>query len=437
MKIAYVGCGFVFDIYMRTRWAYPELEVCGVFDIDTRRAGVVGQYYGYKVYPTLDALLADPQVEVVVNLTSIKAHYEVTKRCLDAGKHVYSEKPLTLDVAQAKELFELAARRGLVLSGAPCNLFSDSIATIWKALREGAIGKPLLVYAELDENPIYLLGLENSRSPTGAPWPFVDEYQEGCTLEHLGYHLAWICALFGPVVSMTAFSKALVEEKTTVALDPPDTPDFSVACLNFNGGVVARITCSIVAPRDHGMRIIGDEGMLTADTYRQFRTDVRLERFSTVSLNARKSRSVRSQPIVGKIFGVGGRRLPLVRQWKSYAVESDPAPKSSLKRRLMDWLRRREVYAQDKLLGIAEMVRRIEARLPQRLPADFLVHVTELTLLTSRAGDRGFASQPTTTFEPFDLAPALTTELDDYRTSYRPPLFERLFGKATGRALAD
>jgi predicted dehydrogenase len=293
------------------------------------------------------------------------------------------------------------------------------------------------VYAELDENPIYLLGPENWRSPTGAPWPVADEYQEGCTLEHLGYHLAWICALFGPVVSMSAFSKALVENKTAVALNPADTPDFSVACLNFHGGVAARITCSIVAPRDHGMKIIGDEGMLVADTYRQFRSDVHLERFSSISLNARKSRTVRGQPMVGKMFGVGGRRLPLVRQRKSYAVESDPAPKLSMKRRLLDWLRRREVYSQDKMLGLAEMARCIEGRLPQRLPADFLLHVTELTLLTSRAGDHGFASRPTTTFEPFDLSPDLTARPDDYRTSYRQPLFERLFGKVISRVLAD
>ncbi len=103
MKIAFVGCGYVFDIYMRTKWAHPELEVCGVFDIDTARANTVGRHYGFHVYPDYETLLADPAVEIVVNLTSIRAHYEVTKSALEAGKHVYSEKPLTTEINQTCE----------------------------------------------------------------------------------------------------------------------------------------------------------------------------------------------------------------------------------------------------------------------------------------------------------------------------------------------
>ena len=60
MKIAFVGCGYVFDIYMRTKWAHPELEVCGVFDIDTARANTVGEHFGFHVYPDYETLLADP-----------------------------------------------------------------------------------------------------------------------------------------------------------------------------------------------------------------------------------------------------------------------------------------------------------------------------------------------------------------------------------------
>ena len=207
MKIAFVGCGYVFDIYMRTRWAYPELEVSGVYDIDTKRSGVVGRHYGFHVYPSYDALLADPEVDIVVNLTSIGSHTETVQRALEAGKHVYSEKPLTTDVARSRELFELAAEKGLVLAGAPCNLYSDAAVTVWKAVRDGAIGKPVLVYAEIDDNPVHLMNLEGKQSPTGAPFPYKEELQEGCTAEHVAYHLVWLCAMFGPVVSVTAFSE--------------------------------------------------------------------------------------------------------------------------------------------------------------------------------------------------------------------------------------
>ncbi len=428
MKIAYVGCGFVFDIYMRTKWAHPELEVCGVFDIDTVRANTVGRHYGFHVYPDYETLLTDPAVEIVINLTNIGAHYEVTKRALEAGKHVYSEKPLTTEINQTRELFALAEARGLVFTGAPCNVYSDAVSTLWKAVRDGAIGKPVLVYAELDDNPAHLMNIEKVQSPTGAPWPYVEEFQQGCTFEHVGYHLVWICAMFGPATSVTAFSKALIEHKTDTPLSPADTPDYSVGCLSFANGVAARITCSIVAPRDHRLRIIGEEGEICADIYCHYQSPVRLERFSTVSLNARKAYTVRTQPLIGRMFGIGGRRLPLVRHWKSHAVEAERGVRRSLKQMIVSWIRRREIYAEDKLLGIAEMVRAICEDRPQPMTPDFLMHINELTLLIQRAGPEGIATAPTTSFKPIEPRPEVANNPRNYRTSYRPHLFEKMLG---------
>jgi len=426
MKIAFAGCGYVFDIYMRTKWAHPELEVCGVFDIDTARADTVGRHFGFHVYPDYETLLADPAVEIVVNLTSIRAHYEVTKRALEAGKHVYSEKPLTPEIDQTRELFALAEARGLVFTGAPCNLYCDAVSTLWKAVRDGAIGKPVLVYAELDDSPAHLMDIEKVQNPTGVPFPYVEEFQEGCTFEHVGYHLAWICAMFGPTSSVTAFSKALIEHKTDTPLSPADTPDYSVACLNLANGVAARITCSIVAPRDHRLRIIGEEGEICADSYCHDQSPVRLERFSTVSLAARKAYTVRTRPSIGRMFGVGGRRLSLVRRWKSHAVEAERGVRRSLKQKLVSWIRRREVYAQDKFLGIAEMVRAIHDGRPQPMPPDFMTHINEVTLLIQRAGPEGIATAPTTSFKPIEPLPDVADNPRNYRTSYRPRLLEKL-----------
>jgi predicted dehydrogenase len=424
MKIAFVGCGFVFDIYMRTRWAHPELEICGVFDIDAARAAAVSRHYGFHVYPSYDALLADPAVEIVVNLTSIRAHGEVVRRALEAGKHVYSEKPLTTDLDQSRALFGLAKARGRVLTGAPCNLYCDAVSTLWKAVRDGAIGKPVLVYAELDDNPAHLRRLEKVQSPTGAPFPYVEEFQEGCTVEHVGYHLAWICAMFGPAIGVTAFSKTLIARKTATPLSPADTPDFSVGCLDFTDGVAARITCSWVAPRDHRLRIIGEAGELSADNAFHDQSAVHLERFSGLSISARKAYSLRSHPALGRLFGIGGRRLPLVRRWKSHAVEAERGVGRSLKHRFVSWLRRREIYAQDKLLGIAEMVRAMREGRPQPMPPDFLLHLNELTLMIQRAGPAGITQRPTTSFAPIAPLPDVVASPRDYHASYRPRVVE-------------
>ncbi len=425
MKIAFVGCGYVFDIYMRTQWAHPELEIRGVFDIDTSRSATVARHYGFTVYPSVEALLADPDVEVVVNLTSIRSHYATIKRALEAGKHVYTEKPVTTDLAQTIELFALAQERGLILTGAPCNLYCDAISTLLKAVRDGAVGKPVLVYAELDDNPAHMMQLEKVQSPTGAPFPYVEELQEGCTVEHVAYHLVWLCALFGPVQSVTAFSDFLVHQKTATPLSPPDTPDFSVACLRFADGVAARVTCTWVSPRNHQIRIIGEEGEITADNVFHDQSPVHLERFSRVTLAARKAYTIRTQPLLGRLFGAGGRRVPLVRRWKSHAVEAEKGVGKSLKHRFVSWLRRREIYAQDKLLGLAEMARAMREKRPQPLPPDFLIHLTELSLLIQRAGAKGVAVVPTTTFEPIELLADVVNSPMDYRRNYKPALLEK------------
>ncbi|MFQ3595507.1 MAG: Gfo/Idh/MocA family oxidoreductase, partial [Sphingomonadaceae bacterium] len=309
IRAAIVGCGYVFDHYMATAAAHPGLEIARIWDIDAARLARVASFYTLPAARSLEEILDDPSITLVLNLTSIEAHGEIIRAALSAGKHVYSEKPLVTDLDEARTLFALAAKHGVTLTAAPCNLFSDSVQTMWRAIADGAIGRPLIAYAEFDDNPVYLMKPEGWRSRSGAPWPWIHEYEAGCTFEHVGYHLVWLCALFGPARSVTAFSKVTVPHKTDRPLHPADTPDFSVATIDFESGPVARITCSIAVPQDHRLRVFGDEGAIEADSYRQYQSPVRLERFSTLSLNARKSLSVRRHASLGAPFGVGGKPL--------------------------------------------------------------------------------------------------------------------------------
>jgi predicted dehydrogenase len=238
--------------------------------------------------------------------------------------------------------------------------------------------------------------------------------------------------MFGPATAVTAFSQALVAKRTPLPLSPADTPDFSLACLTFAGGVAARLTCSWVAPRDHRLRVIGDEGEISADNVFHDQAPVHLERFSRVGLSARKAYTLRTQPLLGRRFGIGGRRLPLLRRWKSHAVEAERGVGRSPKHRAVSWLRRREVYAQDKLLGIAEMARAIAEGRPQPMPPDFLIHLNELTLLIQRAGATGVATAPATSFRPIDPPPDVAQAPYDWRASWRPRLAERILGGVVG-----
>jgi len=346
------GC-YVFDKYMPTWGSHPDLIIAGVSDIDPKRVDAVTRYYGLKGYADNASLLADPEIDIVANFTPIRAHYEVSKTALEAGKHVYSEKPLVTRMDQARELMALAESRGLRLSCAPSNVLAATSQTMWKAVLDGAIGKPRLVYAEFNADPCYLLGADPARQPaeggsfpylrecstrsvTGAPFPIIKEFEMGCTYEHVGYHLSWMCAMFGPVRSVMAFSKQIMPDKTDLSLDPPDTPDLSVAVLDFHSGVVGRVTCSLAGQRDTSMLIIGSRGILYAESYGDYRCPVYLETFTKLSIKALYVKAVRESRVLRWLFGIGRRRVPLVSTRSAGSPESiaNSVPWWAVRRRL-------------------------------------------------------------------------------------------------------
>jgi len=114
----------------------------------------------------------------------------------------------------------------------------------------------------MDDGMVFRMPYRTWASAAGAPWPAKDEFEVGCTFEHAGYYLTWFPAFFGPARLVTAFSACLVPDKKTDVSLERKAADFSVACITFESGVVVRLTCSIIAPHDHTLRIIGDRGVL-------------------------------------------------------------------------------------------------------------------------------------------------------------------------------
>lgn len=434
MKIGVIGCGYVFDHYMTTIARHPQLGIAGVTDIDRPRAQQVGQYYGLKVYESNEAMLADPSIEMIANFTSIEAHHEVSKAAFEAGKHVYSEKPLTMTMEHARELVEIAKAKGLRLSCAPSNALSATAQTLWKVVEDGVIGQPRIVYAEFDDNPVYRLNPETWRSRSGAPWPYLHEYEMGCTWEHAGYHLGWLCAIFGPVRAVSSFSKVTLPDKTSEALHPADTPDYSVASLDFHSGVVARLTFSIAAPTDHRMRIVGDAGVIHADTYRDYDCPVYVEPFDPLTLKARNMREVRRHSVLQWPFGVNGQRVPLAPAVHPGAGDkgqfdgSRLSPKTWLKK-----LRTSQYGQQDKCAGLVELAEAIREDRPHYPSSEFTLHVTELTFAIQAAGPDGATHRLETTFDRMPLPENTRAHGPDYRQVTRAPFAARVLSKLKSR----
>jgi predicted dehydrogenase len=317
MNLAVVGCGYVAEFYGKTLGNYPQLRLVGAYDRDAQNLAVFRGRWPCRAYDSLDELLADPTVELVLNLTNPRDHYEITRRCLEAGKHVYSEKPLAMDAERARELVDLAMARGLMLSSAPCSLLSETAQTVGKALRDGAIGRVRLVYANFDDGMIApQMSPWTWRNESGVAWPAKDEFEVGCTYEHAGYVLTWLAAFFGPALRMSAAAHTLIPEKGIPTGGM--APDFTVGCIEYGDGVVARVTCSLVAPLDRSLTIIGDEGELVVESVRNdagpviLRTNKLTARERAVNALRRRLRwpgwreewrSTRHYPLVGKPTG--------------------------------------------------------------------------------------------------------------------------------------
>jgi len=367
MQLAIVGCGYVSAYYIQTLPLHPELVLRGVMDRDEARSGPLANALSVNKYESLDAVLEDDGIDIVLNLTNPSSHFEVTRACLEAGKHVYTEKPLAMLLSQAKGLVETADRSGLCLASAPCTLLNDAGQTFWKAVRDKVVGDTRLVYAEMDAGMVHRMPYRKWITEYGIGWPYRDEFETGCTVEHAGYVLTWLAAVFGPARAVTAFSSCLVANKIPEESGPIPTPDFSVACIQFDSGVVARMTCGLFAPKDLRIQCFGDEGVLYVD-------DSRIDRSAVYS---RKYISI--------------RRKTILTPWKKHCTRI---------RAGKHWGHGRNTLHRDFCSGIAEMSEAIQKGRICRLNASFSLHVNELTLAIQNAGDTGAPYRMTTTFDP-------------------------------------
>lgn len=358
-RIVIVGTGYVADLYMPSLRSFPGLELVGAWDIDPARLAAFTGYWNVPAVSSQDALFAE-RPDIVLNLTNPHAHGAVSRAALETGLHVWSEKPLALDLDEARALAVLASSRGLHLTSAPCSLLGRAAQTAWAAVRDGRIGRPRLAYAELDDDFLPAAPYARWQSASRAPWPAADEFATGCTLEHAGYYLAWLMAMFGPVRRIVGGSARVLDEAQTGGGHA--TPDYASATLYFDA-MVARLTCSIVARHDHRLRIFGDDGVLEVDEAWANGAKVKVRRRHLVRRRLINSPFARAVPWSGAGHPMVGRR---------------------------------GAASMNFALGVAEMALAIAEGSTPRLAGDFALHLTEASLAMQAGGDHHL----TTVFAP-------------------------------------
>jgi predicted dehydrogenase len=392
MNIAIVGCGYVAELYSKTLGNYPSLKLVGAYDRNEKNLQAFCHRWSARRYASLQQMLEDTSIQLVLNLTNPRSHYEVTKQSIEAGKHVYSEKPLAMDSEKASDLACLAKEREVYLASAPCSVLGETAQAVWKALREDVIGRVRLVYANFDDGMI-----APKQSPwlwqneTGVLWPAKDEFEVGCTYEHAGYILTWLAAFFGPAVSVTSFASCVIRDKGI----PVDSmaPDFTVGCIEYANGVLARVTCSLVAPKDRSLTIIGDDGVLAVPDVRNDMCAVYVRRIPPSRVQSGIERRLnnwrRSLRLPGfEVEWHFWHRYPFARKpLRSFVSGGKP----------VDFCR-----------GPAELADAIQQKRPCRLSARLGWHITELIESLQYPERFGFRRKLTSSFDPIKPLPPRT-----------------------------
>ena len=252
MDCLFVGAGAIAPEYAAGFEGRP-LSVAGVCDLDGDRAAALADAHGCRSFTDLDRALTATDAPLVVNLTSHAAHAAVTRKALNAGRHVYSQKPLALEADVAADLLALAADRGLALGCAPGTPRAPSQRRAGRLLADGRLGRVGLGYAHAHVGRV-------------TDWhDRPDSFLEIGPLYDGGvYPLTLLIAWFGPI------ERVRVADALDVWPDReakrPSRPSHVEATLAFAAGPTVRLTASFYAPHRsrefYGLELHGDDGSL-------------------------------------------------------------------------------------------------------------------------------------------------------------------------------
>jgi predicted dehydrogenase len=277
--VGIIGCGVISAAYLRAARCFPQIEIRGLADLDLERAKARSAEFGPPARSVPD-LLADPAIDIVLNLTTPAAHAPVALQAIAAGKHVYGEKPLAVSTASARRMLDAAAAAGVRIGCAPDTFLGGGHQSARRLLDAGAIGKPL-------GGTAFLLWAGHER------WhPDPDFYYAragGGPMFDMGpYYLTDLVQLLGPVSEVVAFG-TVGRARRVIAKGPRAGSEIPVECtthvaglVRFEAGAVVQIATSfeVWAHKHTPIELYGTEGSLAVPDPNRFGGEVELCRAS-------------------------------------------------------------------------------------------------------------------------------------------------------------
>jgi len=261
VKAGIIGCGNISDIYFQNCKGFDILEVAACADRVASRAREKAEKHGIPKACTVKKLLADPSIDIVINLTIPKAHASVALAALEAGKSVYNEKPLAITRADAKKMLALARKKKLLVGGAPDTFLGAGIQTCRKLLDDGWIGAPVAASASM------LCHGHESWHPDPE---FYYQVGGGPMFDMGPYYLTALVSLLGPVRRVTGSTRVTFPERRITSAPKHgtqikvDVPTHIAGVLDFANGTVATLVTSfdVWAHNQPCIEIYGAEGSM-------------------------------------------------------------------------------------------------------------------------------------------------------------------------------
>lgn len=260
VRVGIIGCGNISQAYFNGAGMFEVLEVVACSDINPEAAKAKAAENGCRAQ-SVDELLANPEVDLVINLTIPAVHAEVSLAALNAGKHVHCEKPLAVHLEDGKKVIDLAAAKGLLVGCAPDTFLGAGLQTARKMVDDGWIGRVL-------SGTAFLM----SRGPESwHPNPaFFYEVGAGPMFDMGPYYITALVHLLGPVKELCAVTTRAFDERIATCKEqfgkllPVSVPTHSSGTLVFHSGAVVTVTISFDV-HQHGhspLELYGTEGSL-------------------------------------------------------------------------------------------------------------------------------------------------------------------------------
>ncbi|MGB1207682.1 MAG: Gfo/Idh/MocA family protein [Paracoccaceae bacterium] len=365
LGVGIIGCGNISAAYLQLAPMFKGYDIVAVADINMDNAKARAAEFGVRAETVADLLAAD-DVDLVINLTIPAAHVEVSRAILQAGKHVYSEKPFVLSLPEAQELGDIATARNVRIGSAPDTFLGSSHQLARSLLDNGAIGTVASGVAVVMSS-----GMEHWH-----PNPDFFFQKGGGPILDLGpYYICNLVQMLGPVKQVTSFTGSARDTRTigngprngeTV---PVETPTTIHAILSFESGAIITLLSSwdVWASNHPTMELYGTEGTMNVPDPNWFGGEVTVTK--------------RDGPAVQQSWDISGDH--------PFAIPNFE-----------------EVHANYRGAGLAEMALAISEDRPHRCGSAFATHVVDVMTAILDAGDTGRVLTLTTTCErPDALGP--------------------------------